>query len=108
MEIVHGEGDVGVEAERGGGELARVAPAAEVAHDDAVCRRRDKKRALPRMITWCKKEVRLKSSKLPSSLWQMPTRNQRMREGEGVRSWSSFRMRSEQDSVGWKWNFPST
>ena len=41
VEIVHGEGDVGVEAERGGGELARVAPAAEVAHDDAVCMRRE-------------------------------------------------------------------
>ena len=36
VEIVHGESDMGVEAERGGGKLARVAPGTEITYDDAV------------------------------------------------------------------------
>ena len=74
VEIVHGEGEVGVEAEGGGGELSGVAPRAEVAYDDAVWRLRERvKGALLVMMTWCRKDVRLKSSRLPSSLWHMPT-----------------------------------
>ena len=76
VEIVHGEGEVGVEAEGGGRELSGVAPSAEVAYDDAVWRLRKKDRekgALLVMMTWCRKDVRLKSNKLPSSLWHIPT-----------------------------------
>ena len=73
MEVVHGEGEVGVEAEGGGRELSGVAPSTEVAYDDAVWGRGERNGALPRMMTWWRKDVRLKSSRLPSSLWQIPT-----------------------------------
>lgn len=48
VEIVHGEGEVGVEAEGGGRELSGVAPRAEVADDDAVWRliKRERERSI--------------------------------------------------------------